>query len=180
MDGVENNYARALYDLVEADKRSDYKEAIENIADVLKNDADAFRLFSSYSISKADINKIADKVFGAYGLPYLADFMKVVIAHHRISSFSLIASEFVSLVNESQGVKEGIAYSAEKLSKEQLEKISEALTNKLGHKVHLKNVVDHHLLGGVKVALDGKVYDGSLRGRLEGMKKQLLSGGNQI
>ncbi|MCF0113484.1 MAG: F0F1 ATP synthase subunit delta, partial [Bacilli bacterium] len=53
-----------------------------------------------------------------------------------------------------------------------------ALQKRVGGKVELKNEVDHTLLGGVKVALEGKVYDGTLRGKLNELQRQLQQGGN--
>jgi F0F1-type ATP synthase delta subunit len=43
--------------------------------------------------------------------------------------------------------------------------------------VELKNVIEPGLIGGVKVALDGKVYDGSLRNRLMGLENTLMKSG---
>ena len=40
----------------------------------------------------------------------------------------------------------------------------------------LRNVVDPSLLGGVKVSLGDKVYDGSLKGKLDNLAKQLKGG----
>ena len=47
----------------------------------------------------------------------------------------------------------------------------------VGNSVELKNVIEPGLIGGVKVALDGKVYDGSLRNRLMGLENTLMKSG---
>ena len=105
-------------------------------------------------------------------------FMSLLCKKHRISSYSEIKDQFVSLVEEGENVKTGIVYSTEKLSDEQLSSIEASMKAKTSSEVRLSNVVDPSLLGGVKVALDGKVYDGSLRGKLLNLAKQ-LQGGNQ-
>ena len=80
-------------------------------------------------------------------------------------------------MNESLGILEGVVYSAAPLSEEEKKRIEDALAERLGDKVELTPILDPDLLGGVKVALDGKVYDGSLRHKLQEMKKHLLQGG---
>ena len=65
-----------------------------------------------------------------------------------------------------------------KLTPEALSSIEKALQKRVGGKVELKNEVDHTLLGGVKVSLEGKVYDGTLRGKLNELQRQLQQGGN--
>jgi F-type H+-transporting ATPase subunit delta len=83
------------------------------------------------------------------------------------------------LANEANQISEGLVYSARKLSPKDLKTLEATFTKKLGHQVILKNTVQSSLLGGVKVFLEGKVYDGSLLAKLLGLEKQLLNeGGN--
>ena len=58
-----------------------------------------------------------------------------------------------------------------------LEKIESSFEAKY-KKVKLKNIIDYSLIGGLKVTLDGKVYDYSLKNRLDSLGATLLSGGN--
>ena len=102
--------------------------------------------------------------------------MKVLIDHHRIDRFLDVEQAFASLVNENLGVDEGVLYSAKRLSESEQNRIEQALSQRLSKKISLTQVVDPNLLGGVKVALGGKVYDGTLRNRLDDLRKQLLNG----
>ena len=51
------------------------------------------------------------------------------------------------------------------------------LEDKLSCKVSLKNKIDHNLIGGVRIVLDGKIYDGSVENKIETLRKKLLKGG---
>ena len=82
------------------------------------------------------------------------------------------------MLNADLGVKEGIAYSAFPLSAEEKAALEEAFSRKLGAKVELMVVMDPHLIGGVKVALEGKVYDGTVKNRLSELRARLKNGGN--
>lgn len=54
--------------------------------------------------------------------------------------------------------------------------VEECFTRMLGHPVTLMMQVDHTLLGGIRVTVDGCMYDGSLRSRLDNVKRLLETG----
>ena len=176
MEDYVPNYASALFALLEPEERGDYLSALEEINENLKSEKELFALLCAYSIDQKEKEKILQNVYGGYPLKHLLPFLNLLCKKHRISHFCEVFASFSSLCNEEANVKEGIAYSAAKLSKKQLGEVESALGKSLGSKVVLKNVVDPSLLGGIKVALDGKVYDGSLRGKLAELKKQLKGG----
>jgi ribosomal 50S subunit-associated protein YjgA (DUF615 family) len=45
--------------------------------------------------------------------------------------------------------------------------------------LELENRTEPSLLGGVKVAIDGKVYDGTLNTKLEALRSRLLAQGGE-
>ena len=57
--------------------------------------------------------------------------------------------------------------SAVQLSEEQLSALSARMGETLGKRVLLEGIVSPSLIGGVRVEIEGRVWDGSLRGRLE-------------
>ena len=175
MKELAKNYAAALYGMIDLSKQEEYLSALREIDKAMKENADLRRALTSYSIEAAEKEKLIDSMCGAFKLPHLSEFLKVISRHHRFSAFPSIVSCFASLVNESLGVKEGVAYSAVKLSAPELSSIQKALEKRLKTRVELKNVVDPNLLGGVKVALDGKVYDGTIRSRLLELSQRLSS-----
>jgi len=93
--------------------------------------------------------------------------------------FEEIVKAFSSLVNEGLGVEEGLAFSAVPLSEEDLSRLEKAVGRSLKKKASLVNRVDPALIGGVKVAIAGKVYDGSIARKLSELRKSLIEGGNR-
>ena len=178
-ESVYLNYATALFDLVGKEESATYLDALRDIKKHFDDDPEFLELLSSYSIPKEKQMEIAEKVFGEYKLPHLVEFLKVILKHRRMAHFGEILSCFATLANEANQISEGLVYSARKLSPKDLKTLEATFTKKLGHQVILKNTVQSSLLGGVKVFLEGKVYDGSLRAKLLGLEKQLLNeGGN--
>lgn len=178
MDELSTNYATALHGMLDPKQREQALLELEAIcADIYQNEAYR-RLLCSRSLSIAEKQKAFDGVYATrIETPHLLAFVKVLISHHRINRLHDVVSSYRRLVHEDQGVKEGIAYSATKLTREQLASVTEAIADRLGSKVSLSNVVDHRLLGGVKVAIDGKVFDSSLQAKLGDLQRK-LQGGN--
>ena len=178
MEEVAKNYATALYRLVDEKERPAYLKALRDTEGLFVSYPDLRRALCSYSLSIYEKQSVCDEVFlPLFPLPHLNNFYKVLVTHHRFDLFSSIVISFATLVNESLGVLEGVVYTAAPLSREEKKQIEDALAHRLGDKVDLTPILELDLLGGVKVALDGKVYDGSLRHKLQEMKKHLLQGG---
>ena len=172
------NYAIALYEMLGQQERQRALEAFSSLLQDLKNEPSFEKMLRSYSLSLDEKKAAIDKVYGAKypDLQHFVSFLKVLIDHHRIKDLPQIYAEYRSMVFGDIGVLEGYAYSAERLSDEQLSSISDAIGKRIGSKVSLTNIVDHRLLGGVKVSVDGKVFDGTLASKLEGLRRELKGG----
>lgn len=64
---------------------------------------------------------------------------------------------------------------ARALSETELEKIENRFSEILEDMLDVEVEIDPSLIGGICVESDGRLYDGSVRTRLEGMKKAMLS-----
>ncbi|MCR5349121.1 MAG: ATP synthase F1 subunit delta [Bacilli bacterium] len=177
-DVVSQNYATALFGLLAPSDREEAMGAMASILEDMREEPDFARLLTSRGISLAERRDVLDNVYGKrYGnIPHFLPFLKVVSDHHRLGRLQTIYDAFRSLHHAELGVKEGIAYSAERLSQEELDAISQSVSTRIGTPVSLHNVIDHRLLGGVKVAVDGKVFDGTLVSKLRSMASTLKGG----
>ncbi|MBQ7250092.1 MAG: ATP synthase F1 subunit delta [Bacilli bacterium] len=178
MDELSTNYATALHGMLDPKQREDALLELEAVCGEIDQNEAFRRLLCSRSVSIKEKQETLEKVYGKQlKTPHLLSFLKVLVAHHRVNRLHDVLSSYRRLIHEDQGVKEGIAYSATKLTPVQLASITEAVAKRLGSKVSLSNVVDHRLLGGVKVAIDGKVFDSSLQAKLNDLQRK-LQGGN--
>ena len=172
------NYADALYQLArEEGKVSAYREAMKNVVSVLAENPSFGAFLSSYSLPRERQFAALEEAFSSSDTPSLIPFLKLVTARHLIPHLPDIAECFISLCNIYLGIREGIVYSTSLLPNDDLNQIQTALETRLGVKVYLHNKVDPHLIGGVKVAIDGKVFDGSIQARWEALRNNLLKGG---
>ena len=87
-----------------------------------------------------------------------------------------ILNEFIRISNLEDGIIEGIIYSVEFLSSEQIDNVSKAIEQKINKKVVLKNRIDNTLIGGIKVVVDDYNFDGSIKNKLKKLNQYLKEG----
>jgi F-type H+-transporting ATPase subunit delta len=180
-ESLAGTYASSLFSLAkEEGKVSQYREALSDILALFNKEPSLYQTLQSYAVERQDLYGLIDRLWSPVGLKSLCPFLKTLVANHRLDAFEDIARAYAVMANESEGIKEGLAYSAAPLTAGQLAQIESSLGKSLGAQIHLTNRVEPSLLGGVKVAVDGKVYDGSLAQRLEDLKKTLLSKGDNV
>ena len=178
MDSLFSRYASALFSIaLEENKVESYRDEIKMLREVIINNDELLHLLSSCFITKEDKENVIDQVFKNQN-PNIVNFIKVINSNKRINYMIKIFDEFIKTCNEKLNVKEGIVYSTSKLDEKQIKDIEDALTKRLSCQVELTNLLDSRLIGGIKVVIKDKVFDGSIKNKLERLKQSLISGGN--
>lgn len=178
MDSLYSRYANGLFSIALEENKVDlYRKRIKMIKNVFEENDDFLHLLSSCFISNKEKDEIIDKVFKSEE-EYIRNFIKIIFINKRGNCLIKILNEFIKTCNENLNIKDGVIYSVNKLSNEQIEKIQESLSTRLNCKVELTNSLDEKLLGGVKVSIEDKIFDGSIKNKLEKLKESLISGGN--
>jgi len=95
---------------------------------------------------------------------------------HREEEMEAVAASFIELVNEERGIAEATVYSIRPLTASESEAISSAFAKKVGKtSLNIENVIDSNILGGVRVRIGNRIFDGSLQGKLNRLKRELIS-----
>lgn len=174
-----SRFAFALHSIaIDEGKEKEYLEALRSIDSHFLKHPEDLEFLSSYSVPKDTIRKVIDESFASPALANLTSFLKVVSDKHAFPYFHDICQLYASLANASMGVREGIVYSASTLTSKEIKSIEQSLSKRLGVVVELEQRYDPSLIGGVKVAVDGKLFDGSLKNKIESLRKSLINGGN--
>lgn len=174
MDSLYSRYAGALLSIaIEENKIEVYRNKIKVWKNLIMENQDLIHLFSSYFISKEEKEQIIDQLF-VEEEENIKNFIKVIVQNKRANSILKIFDEFISECNEKLEISEGIVYSVEKLSKEQLDALEKNLSIRLNSKVELVNLIDERLIGGLKVVVKDKIFDGSIKNKLEKLKESLM------
>jgi F-type H+-transporting ATPase subunit delta len=173
-------HAEALFELAQEEKAvADYEAALQSVLLSLRKEPSLAGCLESYAVPKEENYRLIDEVYGKIPLKSLTSFLKVIVDHHLMDHFEDVELAYRHLANLELGIKEGLVYSASPLSKEELALLTETLEEKLQAKVALESRTEPSLLGGVKVAIDGKVYDGTLLSKVEALRTRLLAQGGE-
>jgi len=173
---VARNYAETLFELASRnDALQSYGDAVETVAKLIDEDA-KFRLFmETPRIDDADKKAVIKKVF-ADSLPkHVVNFVLVTIDKRRQRLLRSISQQYHSLLDTHMGRAHVQVTVARPLDDATREVITEKLSAALGKEAIPHVRVDAGIVGGLVVRTGDTIYDGSIRRRLDGMRKRLLA-----
>ena len=170
---LSKNYAEALFSIGnELDILSKLQEEMKQIKEiVIENNEIISLLCSSFVLSEEKENFI-DKIFKDFDENIIA-LLKIVNKNHRMKYLLEVIEAFNSMCNEKKGILEGLVYSVTLLEKEKILEIEKKISSLEKVPCELKNLIDSHLIGGIKVVINGHVYDGSVQNKIESLRESL-------
>jgi F-type H+-transporting ATPase subunit delta len=119
---------------------------------------------------------LAGIVAQAGGSTLLARLVDLLARHDRVGLLPALAEEYGHALNQREGRVSAEALSAVPLAEPQRAALARALGSAAGKDVELKARVDPAVLGGVRVTMGGRTYDGTVRSRLAALRARLVSG----
>lgn len=173
---VARSYAETLFELAQRHEGIEaYEEGIEAVARLLDEDP-RFRLFlETPRIDAPDKKEVLRKAFGDALPRPLLNFLLITIDKRRQRLLRTIAREYHGLVDEHMNRAHVEVTVARPMTRETTDRIAQRLSALLG-KTAIPHVrVKPEILGGVVVRAGDTIYDGSLRRRLDRMRRQLLT-----
>ena len=170
------SYARNLMELANQEGSVDdcYRE-IKSINDELNRNEELAKYITSSEYSSADKKRKLQEVFHnelddsiLYGL-----FLTIDSIPRKHMEIELIR-EFLTYYYQARGMILGTVYSARELTPGELRNLEVAFTVQLEHSIKLENRIDPSLIGGVKVVINEKVWDGTYKAKIEELRTSLL------
>jgi len=170
---VARRYAAALYQVVAEQGAVDSTEdELRAVVDDMARTREIPRYLAHPLVSRARKAEFVGRAF-----PKLSERMRnlfaLLIRNRRESYLDLIYSEFLAARAEAEGSVPVSVTTARTLSEGERDRLLSNLEKALGQRVQLEERIDEHLLGGARIETEGRVIDGSLRARLEGLRARL-------
>jgi F-type H+-transporting ATPase subunit delta len=117
---------------------------------------------------------VASRVAETLAVPrLLRNFLGLLAENNRLRDLPAIRSQYERLEDNALGRVRARVLSAQPLSEESRARINEIFERQSGKRVIAEAAVAPDLLGGAVVKLEGRVFDGSLRTRLERLRRAL-------
>ncbi|PZR32507.1 F0F1 ATP synthase subunit delta [Caulobacter segnis] len=165
-------YAQSLFELtIESGNLTKVEADLKSLKAMVADSADLRRLIESPAFSAEDKGKGLVAVAVKAGFDMLTTkFLGLVASNGRTGDLLGAISAFVELSAKHRGVVTAEVVSAAPLSALQLKSVEAALVRALGKTPEVSARVDPSLLGGLKVRVGSRLFDASLRSKLDSLK----------
>ncbi len=165
-------YASALFDLA-LDAKAIDKAATDAAAlrVMLNQSTDLRRLAESPAFSAEEKQAVLQKVAERAGFdPLIRRFLGVIAANRRAGELAAVLDAFAALVADHRGVTTAEVTTAKPLTDAQSKSIAASLKAAIGRDVEIQADVRPEILGGLIVKVGSKMFDSSLKTKLDGLK----------
>ena len=172
---VAGRYAQALFDLAQERDRVAAVEADLTALDTVRGEsAELRRLLASPAFGAEDkargLAAVADK--GQFD-DVTRRFLQLIARNRRAGDLPDVVRAFRRLSAQHRGVAAAEVTSAVPLSDSQRDAVAAALRGSLGKAPEITTRVDPSILGGLRVRVGSRLYDASLKTRLDHLKTAL-------
>ncbi|MGA9659340.1 MAG: ATP synthase F1 subunit delta [Asticcacaulis sp.] len=174
---VGERYARAAFDLAQDNKALDKVHGDLAALKALLMSSTELRIFIGSHIYKSDIKLnglLAVATSKKAGGLKLNDLTKktlgVLAANGRLDHLLPFITAFNKRYDALKGIVRAEVTSAVALTEQQLENLTQTLGKTLGQSADISTRVDPALLGGLKVRIGSRLFDASLKTKLDSLK----------
>jgi F-type H+-transporting ATPase subunit delta len=167
--GLADRYAAALYAHAEdAHALDSVVSEMESLGQVIDSSADFRRLLESPLIDVNQSTRAALAVLRqeGFGKP-VCDFVGVIAANRRLNALRDIVRAFAALVADRRGIITAHVATAHPLTDLQRQQLRARLIEAGYGNVNILEQVEPDLLGGLVVRIGARLYDTSLKSRLQ-------------
>lgn len=173
---LHRRYADALFDLAGPTRLIPWLDELQTVVSLFRD----YRALQAVLLNRfADLakrKKIVDELGKRLGIDReIVSFIKVLIDRKRLASLAEIGKEFESRVDRAVGRVQVMVRAAKSLDQKSIDDLKRLLEKKLKKEPKLLVKIDDRLIGGLQLAWQGCLLDGSAKGKLEILRRELFS-----
>lgn len=178
LDKISRRYAKAIADFLGTESK--IRAAIAEFAEfglLMESSPELHQVLSSAVFSEKDREGVIEDLTNRLKLSVETKRIFLVLSKmRRLDQLKSIASRLHLILLESAGTMPLDVNAAMALTAEEKEKVERRFTKMLGKKVEANYAIDANLIGGLRVTVAGRTYDGSLAGGLSNFEERLVGG----
>lgn len=173
---VAKRYANALFELA---TEQNLVETVEHDLQVVKKEyvgnLELNKFIQHPGVTKESKKSVLNDTFASISETVL-NLVCLLVDRGRVSIIPSLVTEYVKIANETRNIADATVYSVTAMSSEELDKIGALFASKLGkNSIRLKNEIDPSLIGGYKVRVGNRIFDGSLKNKLVRIERELIA-----
>ena len=165
-------YAQALFELAKGQGDAGAVEADLKSLKAMRVDSTDLRTLIGSAVIDAETKGrcLAAIAEAAQFAPTTRKFLGLVAANRRASAIPSMITSFENLAADDRGAVSAEVTTALPLTDAQAKALAASLRTALGKDPEIETKVDPAILGGLKVRVGSRLYDASLKSRLDSLK----------
>ncbi|PLS18336.1 F0F1 ATP synthase subunit delta [Bacillus sp. M6-12] len=172
---VAKRYAVALFQIAKEQNLFDQiEEDLRAVKEVFKTNGELLEFLKHPKVTNEAKKQLIEDTFINISDP-VKNTLKLMTDRHRTDVIVQMAVDFIELANEEKSVADAQVYTVRPLSDSERDAVSSSFAAKVGKStLRIENIVDRGLLGGIKLRIGNRIFDGSVSGKLERLERELL------
>lgn len=182
LEAVAAQYAEAALELAEKEDGKDKFVASDRVLadliginEVIAKNPDFATVLNHPAVEAPKKLELLLKTFEGKLSDITMRLLRLVSERGRIEILKSLEEKYAQLLRDRKNIIGAKLTSSKELSPSEIADIKARLTEHLGKKLELEVIIDKSLLGGVILRLGDQVIDGSLKGKLAVVEKELLA-----
>lgn len=173
---VAKRYAVALFEICKEKNNLDtVVEEARTVTEVFSTNTELLSFLKHPKISFQQKKQLLSEAFTSISSEFKNTLM-LMVESKRLDEIAQMAENFVELSNEAKSVADAQVYTTRALTDAEREAVSAAFAPKVGKKsLRIENIVDRDIIGGMKLRIGNRIFDGSISGKLSRLERQLLT-----
>ena len=175
-DTSANRYSLALYELAnETSSLSKIEENSQALLNLISSSKDFNNLIKDPTVSRNILNQVIDKISNNFRLEVLfKNFLCFLITKRRFFYVQKILKNFNEICSEKRGELKAEIKSAKNLSQDEINKITQELSNNFKSEIKLNYTHDQSLIGGLVVQIGSTMIDTSIKKKLQQLENRMI------
>jgi len=168
-------YAKALLSVAGSlEEAAKVRDQLAGFAAVLAGDPRLQTFFANPGLPVDAKRRALDGIAERLALqPLSRRLLQALVARHRVGRLDEVVAGIGEAIQARQGVAIAAVRTAEPLADDERAQLRTVLEGKVGKRLELRESVDPALLAGFVAQVDSQLFDGSLRGQLDRLAKEL-------
>ena len=167
-------YAQAVFQIAaESDELDQWQSDLETLSTALQ-DAELARFMDAPQVPMTAKTDAVNQTFGASVGPLAVNLALLLGSRGAASLLPGVTEEYGRLLDAHRGVAQAEVTSAVPLDDEQLRRVTEILEGVVDAKVRVWAHVEPAIVGGLVARVGDRVIDGSVRTRLDRMRRSVV------
>ena len=169
---IAKRYAKAIFEIAAAEGRTlEVEQELKVAVEALTSDKEVSNFIASPSIDEQAKWQVLENSFAGKLSAPVVSMLKQLLTAGRMNVLTQLLGHYTRISSEAMGLANAVVYTTYPLKDDEKQEVAEEFGKLTAKKIRIENVVDTSLLGGMKVVIGDKLYDGSLSNKLERLEK---------